>query len=267
MREILSRFAGADQRRAHTGQPPSCSCSTSRDKPALKTFDYIRRFAQFVVEHRWRGLQRAGPAPCGLADGLMLTAIEPPCWLAIPMCWNTTASFCAWTAVLPVTGGDAAPAGRAVPAFFPARQGGSGSQHADVDHAGLLSLFDRACMSRDCYENFALEERGKANFREQNPLHAPYCALSKVISAYAPPIWSAAWRWAKSATMRRFPTSVRAPFGPWKFDFYHGKRRPRPGRDGDRLRKIAAAVSAATSTSISRAIPRISRRSTASRPF
>ena len=115
-----------------------------QDKPALKTFDYIRRFAQFVVEHRGAAFN-AQVSTVRLADGLMLTAIEPPCWLAIPMCWNTTASFCAWTAVLPVTGGDAAPAGRAVPAFFPARQGGSGSQHADVDHAGLLSLFDRAC--------------------------------------------------------------------------------------------------------------------------
>ena len=56
-----------------------------------------------------------------------------------------------------------------------------------MEHAGLRSLFDRAGMRRDCYENVALEGRGKANFREQNPLHAPYCALSKVISGYAPP--------------------------------------------------------------------------------
>ena len=29
--------------------------------------------------------------------------------------------------------------------------------HADVDHVGLLPLFDRACMSQACYDNFACE--------------------------------------------------------------------------------------------------------------
>ena len=103
------------------------------------------------------------------------------------MCWNTTANFlcvdcgfaCYKEEML-----------RLLEGLFP-RFSLRGKEvwltHADVDHAGLLSLFDRACMSRDCYENFALEQRGKANFREQNPLHAPYCALSKVISGYVPP--------------------------------------------------------------------------------
>ena len=49
-----------------------------QDKPALKTFDYIRRFAQFVVEHKGEAFN-AQVSTLRLADGLMLTAIEPPC--------------------------------------------------------------------------------------------------------------------------------------------------------------------------------------------
>ena len=71
-------------------------------------------------------------------------------------------------------------------------------------------------------DNFDAERRGAPNFREQNPLHAPYCALSKIISAYAPPVAERC-----VAVGRREGDDLLCPigsrfFGPWRFDFYEG---------------------------------------------
>ncbi len=59
--------------------------------------------------------------------------------------------------------------------------------HTDIDHTGLLNLFDTIYVTQSCYDNFRLEHENQPNFREQNPLHAPYCKLSKMISEYTPP--------------------------------------------------------------------------------
>ena len=138
-----------------------------QDKPALKTFDYIRRFAQFVVEHRGAAFN-AQVSTVRLVDGLMLTAIEPPCG-------SNTYVLEYHGELLCVDCGFACYREemlRLLEGLFP-RFSLRGKEvwltHADVDHAGLLSLFDRACMSRDCYENFALEGRGKANFPRTEP--------------------------------------------------------------------------------------------------
>ena len=190
------------------------------DKPALQTFDYIRRFAQFVVEHRGAAFN-AQVSAVRLADGLMLTAIEPPCG-------SNTYVLEYHGELLCVDCGFACYKEemlRLLEGLFP-RFSLRGKEvwltHADVDHAGLLSLFDRACMSRDCYENFALEQRGKANFREQNPLHAPYCALSKVISGYVPPELARCEAVGEKRDDAPLSCIGSRSFGPWKFDFYQG---------------------------------------------
>ncbi len=59
--------------------------------------------------------------------------------------------------------------------------------HADVDHCGLLNEFETVYVSRSSYEHFLLEQEAKANFREQNPIHAPYCTISKLLTGYHPP--------------------------------------------------------------------------------
>ena len=62
--------------------------------------------------------------------------------------------------------------------------------HADMDHAGLCSLFDKVYVSQNCYDNFELEFKGKLDFRAQNPLHEPYCSTSEIISQYKTPALS-----------------------------------------------------------------------------
>ncbi|MBR4163375.1 MAG: MBL fold metallo-hydrolase [Solobacterium sp.] len=59
--------------------------------------------------------------------------------------------------------------------------------HADVDHCGLLSLFDEILTSVKTKECLVLEYNGEPGFREQNPLHKPYINICKALTAYCPP--------------------------------------------------------------------------------
>ena len=58
--------------------------------------------------------------------------------------------------------------------------------HADVDHCGLLYMFDEIITSKKsavCLEN---EYNGKNGYREQNPLHKPYIDICKMLTSYTP---------------------------------------------------------------------------------
>ncbi len=58
--------------------------------------------------------------------------------------------------------------------------------HADLDHCGLLSLFDEILASEKSRECLALEADGKDGFREQNPVHKPYISICKILTGYSP---------------------------------------------------------------------------------
>jgi len=56
--------------------------------------------------------------------------------------------------------------------------------HADVDHCGLLSIFDKVITSGKtacCLKN---EYNGKNGYREENPLHKPYINICKILTSY-----------------------------------------------------------------------------------
>ena len=58
--------------------------------------------------------------------------------------------------------------------------------HADVDHCGLLPLFDEVIASSKtalCLKN---EYLGNDGYREKNPLHKPYIKICKTLTSYAP---------------------------------------------------------------------------------
>ena len=59
--------------------------------------------------------------------------------------------------------------------------------HADVDHCGLLPLFDEILSSRKTKECLELEFKGENGYREQNPLHKPYVCICKALTFYQPP--------------------------------------------------------------------------------
>jgi len=59
--------------------------------------------------------------------------------------------------------------------------------HADVDHCGLLDLFPVVYLSEGSRTSLLGEGSGAGGFREQNPLHAPYIRICKLLTSYQPP--------------------------------------------------------------------------------
>ena len=58
--------------------------------------------------------------------------------------------------------------------------------HADVDHCGLLPIFDKVIASRRSAQCLANEALGQNGYREENPLHKPYVSICKILTSYRP---------------------------------------------------------------------------------
>lgn len=56
--------------------------------------------------------------------------------------------------------------------------------HADVDHCGLLPLFDEIIASPKTALCLKSEYLGNDGFREKNPLHKPYINICKILTSY-----------------------------------------------------------------------------------
>jgi glyoxylase-like metal-dependent hydrolase (beta-lactamase superfamily II) len=103
--------------------------------------------------------------------------------------------------------------------------------HADVDHCGLLPLFDEILASRKTKECLALEYRGENGYREQNPLHKPYVSICKALTFYQPPepekvkaLWDIQGEQANPLEQMGF-----FDFGELHFEVYQGKGGHLPG--------------------------------------
>lgn len=69
--------------------------------------------------------------------------------------------------------------------------------HADVDHCGLLSLFDEVIASHKTARSLKSECDGSGGYREHNPMHKPYINICKILTSYKnvdparlTPMWS-----------------------------------------------------------------------------
>lgn len=58
--------------------------------------------------------------------------------------------------------------------------------HADVDHCGLLYLFDEIIASEKTAVCLKNEYNGKSGYRDENPLHKPYISICKLLTEYHP---------------------------------------------------------------------------------
>ena len=56
--------------------------------------------------------------------------------------------------------------------------------HADVDHCGLLPLFDEIIASPKTARCLKNEYLGNDGYREKNPLHKPYINICKILTSY-----------------------------------------------------------------------------------
>ncbi|MBP5492255.1 MAG: Zn-dependent hydrolase [Clostridiales bacterium] len=97
--------------------------------------------------------------------------------------------------------------------------------HADVDHCGLISLFDEILASSNTKECLRLEYAGEDAFREQNPLHKPYVKICKTLTSYSPADpekIQALWESPRDPTEPLTKTGV-LDIGEMHFDVYEGK--------------------------------------------
>ncbi len=103
--------------------------------------------------------------------------------------------------------------------------------HADVDHCGLLPLFDEVLVSKKTAECLRLEYEGKAGYREKSPLHKPYVNMCRILTSHKPP---------KPEQVKPLWGSLDAPellltqiglfdFGDLHFEVYEGKGGHLPG--------------------------------------
>ncbi len=157
-----------------------------RNELPLKTFDYIKQFARFVMSQKGDNFS-ADVEVKELSDGVFLYLIQPPCG-------SNTYIIKSGNELLFVDCGFPCYKDEMIKIFtallgdLSCYQKSIVITHTDIDHIGLLDLFDTVYMSGSCYENFLAEHQNLPNLREQNILHEPYCKLSKMISDYTPPM-------------------------------------------------------------------------------
>lgn len=103
--------------------------------------------------------------------------------------------------------------------------------HADVDHCGLLPVFDEIYASRKTRDCLVLESQGKNGYREQNPLHKPYVSICKALTFYQPPdpekikpLWD-----TQGEQFHPLEQTGFFDFGELHFEVYQGKGGHLPG--------------------------------------
>ncbi|MDY6339124.1 MAG: MBL fold metallo-hydrolase [Saccharofermentans sp.] len=103
--------------------------------------------------------------------------------------------------------------------------------HADVDHTGLLPVFDEILASRKTAECLELEYKGENGFREQNPLHRPYVNICKALTFYKPPVPEKILPlWGSSDENKELLEQVGSlDLGELHFEVYEGKGGHLPG--------------------------------------
>ena len=156
-----------------------------KDESPMKTFNYIHKFAKFIKEHKGENLN----------PHITTTELtkETTLYLIEVACGSNTAIFKNNNELLFIDCGFGCYKDEMLDIFhklfpnFDSMKKEIMITHGDIDHTGLLEIFDRVYMVQSCMDNINLELQDKPNFREQNRLHAPYCRLSKLITGYVPP--------------------------------------------------------------------------------
>ncbi len=103
--------------------------------------------------------------------------------------------------------------------------------HADVDHCGLLPLFDTIIATRRTAQCLTNEYEGKNGYREENPLHKPYIQICKLLTSYqAPRPDKLTVPWQHIETLSEPLTQIGFfDFGELHFEVYEGRGGHLPG--------------------------------------
>ena len=195
----------------------------------FKTFESISRFAELLSLYRGEAfLPRVSRHP--VTDSTEIILIEPPCG-------SNTAILRSNGETLFIDSGYALYQQEMLKLFrslvpeFDRITKRVFITHADVDHCGLLPLFDEILASRKTKACLELEYKGKNGYREQNPLHRPYVSICKALTFYRPPepdkvraLWDTPDEQEEPLEQMDF-----FDFGEMHFEVYQGKGGHLPG--------------------------------------
>lgn len=156
-----------------------------RDSPPYQTFDYIGQFAQKIKDSHHSAYQPRITRQT-LAQGVEMTLLEPPCGSNICLLQTPQGIVCIDGGFTCFQNETLSFIRQAIPDFDKQKKIFL-LTHADVDHCGIAACFDTVYLSDTCFENFAREHHRQDNLREENPLHAPYVRISKLLTGYKPP--------------------------------------------------------------------------------
>jgi len=191
-----------------------------KNESPLKTFEYIRKFAKFVTEHKGNNFHPQISSR-KISERVTLHMIEPPCGSNIYILDDceellfVDGGFACFINEMRIILENRFP-------DFDERKKSIIITHTDIDHTGLLPIFDTVYLSENCYENFLLEQKGRNNFREQNCLHEPYYKLSRVISEYVSPHLDTLKVIGKKIDDNVISKINEFSFGDLQFDVYEG---------------------------------------------
>jgi len=147
-----------------------------------RTFDSISKFAELLGASKGKAFMPR-ISTHKISDNTEITLIEPPCG-------SNTIIIKSNNKVLFVDSGYACYSGEMLEVFnkvvsdFETIKKTILVTHADVDHCGLLPLFDEVIASPKtalCLKN---EYLGNDGYREKNPLHKPYINICKILTSY-----------------------------------------------------------------------------------
>ena len=197
--------------------------------PPFKTFEGISRFAELLSKCRGDAF-RPRITEHSISEATKVILVEPPCG-------SNTAILLSKGEVLFIDCGYALYREEMLKLFrrlvpdYDKTMKRIFVTHADVDHCGLLPLFDEILATRRTKECLELESRGENGFREQNPLHRPYVNICKALTFYRPPETDrivAPWDVPDGQTTPLAPAGF-FDFGEMHFEVYQGKGGHLPG--------------------------------------
>lgn len=192
------------------------------------TFDCISHFAELLARGRGEGF-KPRITRYDVAPETTITLIEPPCGSNTAVISSRGKYLCVDTGYACYRDEMLALLRKLIPGFDSLEKVAL-ITHADVDHCGLLPLFDQVLMSARSHESLLLEYQRRNAYREQNALHAPYIRICKVLTGYAPstPERLKAFCGAERIQSPLEPAG-RFEFGELNFDVFEGAGGHLPG--------------------------------------
>lgn len=150
-----------------------------------KTFDYISRFADYLIAYKGDNFQPR-ITETKFSNGVKITLIESQCGSNVIL-FSSEKGTAVFDSGYPRYKKETLNAIKSVVSDFSEKENALLLTHNDVDHIGLIDEAEKVYLSRNGYMNFISERETKKDFREQNPVHAPYIKISKILADYTPP--------------------------------------------------------------------------------